>query len=169
MLTLWPSNSTPRYMPKGNECILFTKRGGRPGKSSQHQLEFCLRRWVGAPWAARHWEEHDSHGDKNELFGNDDGSKQLKHKGERPSETQSWSGRQDLEERAKQSVMPRDTVRFGFRNYIQKGVWDVAKEANQGGAQRGNSHFAAILPILKNNCFSYTQPAILTLVCCFNW
>ena len=26
-LTLWPSNSTPRYMPKRNECILFTKRG----------------------------------------------------------------------------------------------------------------------------------------------
>lgn len=57
---------------------------------------------------------------------------------------------------------------------FQRRVWDIARrlgncmlEANQGGSQTDDYHFAAILLILENY-FSYTQSAILTLVCCFN-
>lgn len=105
-------------------------KGGRwPGKASQHQLEpsqkmgrCCLscRALGGTRKSWRH---------KRTELGNGGVSKQLKPKGKRLSETQSSRTTQDLEESAELSVLPRDTARFGFRNYIQRAVCDVAGEA----------------------------------------
>lgn len=102
-------------------------------------------------------------------------SRELKHKGKGPRETPRWRGGQDLEESAEESALPSATVRFRFRNRIQRGVWSAVRKARppQAGSQsaEGMTHdyrFAAIVLILENDYFSCTQPAILTLLCGFN-
>lgn len=69
-----------------------------------------------------------SHADLNDPGSEDGRSRELKHKGKGPRETQRWTGGQDLEENAEESVLPRpwsgldSGIAFG-------GVWSAVRKA----------------------------------------